>query len=116
MRRIVLRTCVSMSFFEKRSNHLANSLCAIKMAYLNRLLERNEGDEFANLAIRLYAEYDPKKLLPFLRKKQSYDITKALEICEGKQYIKEVHITFTFYLEVLADPFHFTWVGCFFLC
>uniref|UniRef100_F1KSV0 Vacuolar protein sorting-associated protein 41 n=1 Tax=Ascaris suum TaxID=6253 RepID=F1KSV0_ASCSU len=62
----------------------------LQMAYLNRLLERNEGDEFANLAIRLYAEYDPKKLLPFLRKKQSYDITKALEICEGKQYIKEM--------------------------
>ncbi|KHN74077.1 Vacuolar protein sorting-associated protein 41 -like protein [Toxocara canis] len=62
----------------------------LQMAYLNRLLERNEGDEFANLAVRLYAEHDPKKLLPFLRKKQCYDITKALEICERKQYIKEM--------------------------
>ncbi|MFH4984501.1 hypothetical protein AB6A40_011210, partial [Gnathostoma spinigerum] len=62
----------------------------LQMAYLNRLLERSEGDEFADLAIRLYAEYDQKRLLPFLRKKQNYDIAKALKICEAKQYVNEM--------------------------
>ncbi|VDK49048.1 unnamed protein product [Anisakis simplex] len=62
----------------------------LQMAYLNQLFERNEGNEFADLAVRLYAEHDAKKLLPFLRSKQCYDITKALEICEQKQLIHEM--------------------------
>lgn len=66
------------------------------MAYLNRLFERNQGEEFADLAIRLYAEYDHKRLMNFLRKNESFDIAKAMEICERKKYTDEV-LLFLFY-------------------
>lgn len=73
------------------------------MAYLNSLFERNEGEEFIDFAIGLYAENEPRLLLPFLRKTAIYDIGKAIEICERKQYINEVfdlmfQITETFIL------------------
>lgn len=61
-----------------------------QLAYLNSLFERNEGDEFVDLTIRLYAENEPQLLLPFLRKTAVYDISKAMDICEKKQYINEV--------------------------
>uniref|UniRef100_A0A0R3RXB1 RING-type domain-containing protein n=1 Tax=Elaeophora elaphi TaxID=1147741 RepID=A0A0R3RXB1_9BILA len=62
----------------------------LQMAYLNSLFERNEGEEFIDFAIGLYAENEPRLLLPFLRKTAIYDITKAIEICEKKQYINEM--------------------------
>lgn len=60
------------------------------MAYLNSLFERNEGEEFIDFAIGLYADNEPRFLLPFLRKTAIYDIAKAIDICEKKQYINEV--------------------------
>ncbi|VDK80649.1 unnamed protein product [Onchocerca ochengi] len=62
----------------------------LQMAYLNSLFERNEGEEFIDFAIGLYAENEPRLLLPFLRKTAMYDITKAIDICEKKQYINEM--------------------------
>uniref|UniRef100_A0A0N5AMX6 RING-type domain-containing protein n=1 Tax=Syphacia muris TaxID=451379 RepID=A0A0N5AMX6_9BILA len=61
-----------------------------QLAYLNQLFERNEGEEFADLAVALYAEHEPEKLLPFLRKSESYDMAKALKICERKDLINEM--------------------------
>ncbi|OZC05770.1 hypothetical protein X798_07255, partial [Onchocerca flexuosa] len=66
------------------------SLPTEKMAYLNSLFERNEGEEFVDFAIKLYAENEPPLLLPFLRKTAVYDIAKAIDICEKKQYINEM--------------------------
>ncbi|KAL3991178.1 hypothetical protein ACH3XW_34810 [Acanthocheilonema viteae] len=62
----------------------------LQMAYLNSLFERNEGEEFIDFAIGLYAENEPRLLLPFLRKTAVYDIAKAIDICEKKQYINEM--------------------------
>ncbi|EFO27178.2 hypothetical protein LOAG_01303 [Loa loa] len=62
----------------------------LQMAYLNSLFERNEGEEFVDFAIGLYAENEPRLLLPFLRKTAVYDIAKAIDICEKKQYINEM--------------------------
>lgn len=66
------------------------------MAYLNRLLMRGEGAEFSDLIICLYANYDRSKLLPFLRKAESYKLDQALEICKNKDYNEEVFFYFFF--------------------
>ncbi|KAE9414964.1 hypothetical protein Angca_003599, partial [Angiostrongylus cantonensis] len=62
----------------------------LQMAYLTKLLNKNEGAEFADLAVRLYAEYDRKKLMPFLRKNENYHISRALEVCRQKNFIEEM--------------------------
>ncbi|KAK0393556.1 hypothetical protein QR680_000272 [Steinernema hermaphroditum] len=61
----------------------------LQMHYLNQLMQRNEGGEFADLAVKLYAEYDRPKLMPFLTKHENYGIDKALKICEAKKYMEE---------------------------
>lgn len=61
------------------------------MAYLNRLLSRGEGAEHADLLIKLYADYERGKLLPYMRRAENYKIDKALEICKKKNYIEEVN-------------------------
>ncbi|KAM3727480.1 Vacuolar protein sorting-associated protein [Dirofilaria immitis] len=62
----------------------------LQIAYLNSLFERNEGEEFIDFAIGLYAENEPRLLLPFLRKTAMYDIAKAIDICEKKQFTNEM--------------------------
>ncbi|TMS32731.1 hypothetical protein L596_000536 [Steinernema carpocapsae] len=61
----------------------------LQMLYLNRLFSRNEGLEHSDLAISLYAEYDRSKLMPFLTKHTTYQINRALAVCEGKKYMEE---------------------------
>ncbi|KAA3471716.1 vacuolar protein sorting-associated protein 41-like protein isoform X2 [Gossypium australe] len=39
--------------------------------------------------VELYAEYDPKMLLPFLRGSQHYTLEKAYEICVRRDLLKE---------------------------
>ncbi|PPD88885.1 hypothetical protein GOBAR_DD14149 [Gossypium barbadense] len=39
--------------------------------------------------VELYAEYDPKVLLPFLRSSQHYTLEKAYEICVRRDLLKE---------------------------
>ncbi|KAI6205472.1 hypothetical protein M3Y94_00795600 [Aphelenchoides besseyi] len=62
----------------------------LQMAYLNRLYSRGEANEHTDLMIRLYAEYDRSKLMPFLKKCEIYKLGQALEICKRKGYIQEV--------------------------
>ncbi|PIO74484.1 hypothetical protein TELCIR_03503 [Teladorsagia circumcincta] len=62
----------------------------VQMAYLTKLLSKNEGAEFADQAVRLYAEYDRKKLMPFLRKNENYQINRALEVCRQKNFVEEM--------------------------
>lgn len=64
----------------------------LQLAYLTKLMSRNEGTEFADKAVQLYAEYDQKKLLPFLRKNANYNVNKARKLCSDKGYIEEVKI------------------------
>uniref|UniRef100_A0A1I7T796 Vacuolar protein sorting-associated protein 41 homolog n=1 Tax=Caenorhabditis tropicalis TaxID=1561998 RepID=A0A1I7T796_9PELO len=61
----------------------------LQLAYLTKLMSRNEGAEFADKAVQLYAEYDQKKLLPFLRKNANYNVKKAFTLCQRKGYIDE---------------------------
>lgn len=57
---------------------------------------RGEGVEFSDLIIRLYANYDRPKLLPFLKKAESYKLDQALEICKNKDYNEEVFFFYIF--------------------
>ncbi|KAF2470321.1 uncharacterized protein BDR25DRAFT_287181 [Lindgomyces ingoldianus] len=51
------------------------------------------AEEFADLLVELFAEYDRPLLMEYLRKSQSYNLEKAATICERREYIPElVHI------------------------
>jgi hypothetical protein len=50
-------------------------------------------EDHADLAVRLFAEYDRDLLLTFLKQSQLYSYERAAEICERRHYIPElVHI------------------------
>ncbi|GAB2274698.1 Vacuolar protein sorting-associated protein 41 [Dionaea muscipula] len=59
--------------------------------YLQSLFEMNPhaGKEFHDMQVELYAKYDPKMLLPFLRSSQHYTLEKAYEICLKKDLLLE---------------------------
>lgn len=59
--------------------------------YLHSLFEVNPhaGREFHDMQVELYADFDPKMLLPFLRSSQHYTLEKAYHICVKKELIKE---------------------------
>ncbi|KAF1843921.1 vacuolar assembly protein-like protein [Cucurbitaria berberidis CBS 394.84] len=51
------------------------------------------AEEFADLMVELFAEYDRPLLMEYLRQSQSYDLNKATAECEKRDYIPElVHI------------------------
>ncbi|KAL9272324.1 Vacuolar protein sorting-associated protein 41-like protein [Drosera capensis] len=59
--------------------------------YLQSLFEINPhaGKEYHDMQVELYAEYDPKMLLPFLRSSQHYTLEKAYEICLRRDLLRE---------------------------
>ncbi|KAG9442877.1 hypothetical protein H6P81_018731 [Aristolochia fimbriata] len=59
--------------------------------YLHALFEVNPdiGREFHDLQVELYADYEPRMLLPFLRSSQHYKLDKALEICVKRELLRE---------------------------
>jgi hypothetical protein len=48
------------------------------------------AEEFADLMVDLFAEYDRPLLMEYLRKSQSYDLSKATAECERREYIPEL--------------------------
>ncbi|PIA16188.1 hypothetical protein COEREDRAFT_43326 [Coemansia reversa NRRL 1564] len=60
--------------------------------YLHALLtkEAHLGAPFADLQVELYAEYNPERLLNFLRLSAYYSFDKALEICEERNLVPEM--------------------------
>lgn len=48
------------------------------------------AEEFADLMVDLFAEYDRPLLMEYLRKSQSYDLSKATSECERREYIPEL--------------------------
>nr|CAB3267642.1 Vacuolar protein sorting-associated protein 41 [Phallusia mammillata] len=66
-----------------RPNHLHK--------YLHALFLRDShlGGEYHSLQIRLYAEFDRRKLLPFLKSSTYIALEEALKICEEREYVKE---------------------------
>ncbi|CAL0324194.1 unnamed protein product [Lupinus luteus] len=59
--------------------------------YLHSLFEVNPhaGKDFHDMQVELYADYDPKMLLPFLRSSQHYTLEKAYEICIRRDLMRE---------------------------
>ncbi|XP_050378991.1 vacuolar protein sorting-associated protein 41 homolog isoform X2 [Argentina anserina] len=59
--------------------------------YLHSLFEANPhaGRDFHDMQVELYADYDSKMLLPFLRSSQHYTLEKAHDICTRRDLVKE---------------------------
>ncbi|KAK9124041.1 hypothetical protein Sjap_013643 [Stephania japonica] len=59
--------------------------------YLHSLFETNPhaGKDYHDMQVELYADYDPKMLLPFLRSSQHYQLEKAYEICVRRDLLRE---------------------------
>ncbi|TKY48587.1 Vacuolar protein sorting-associated protein 41-like [Spatholobus suberectus] len=59
--------------------------------YLHALFEVNPhaGKDFHDMQVELYADYDPKMLLSFLRSSQHYTLEKAYEICFRRDLMRE---------------------------
>jgi hypothetical protein len=54
------------------------------------------AEEFADLMVELFAEYDRPLLMEYLRNSQSYDLSRATAECERREYIPELVYVFTF--------------------
>ncbi|MCL8600365.1 hypothetical protein NAB79_19205, partial [Proteus mirabilis] len=59
--------------------------------YLHSLFEvsPHAGKDYHDMQVELYADYDPKMLLPFLRSSQHYTLEKAYEICVKRDLLRE---------------------------
>ncbi|KAI4334309.1 hypothetical protein L6164_019020 [Bauhinia variegata] len=59
--------------------------------YLHSLFEVNPhaAKDFHDMQVELYADYDPKMLLPFLRSSQHYTLEKAYEICIRRDLLRD---------------------------
>ncbi|XP_027340722.1 vacuolar protein sorting-associated protein 41 homolog isoform X3 [Abrus precatorius] len=59
--------------------------------YLHSLFEVNPhaGKDFHDMQVEIYADYDSKMLLPFLRSSQHYTLEKAYEICIRRDLMRE---------------------------
>uniref|UniRef100_A0A0D9XYG1 Vacuolar protein sorting-associated protein 41 homolog n=2 Tax=Leersia perrieri TaxID=77586 RepID=A0A0D9XYG1_9ORYZ len=59
--------------------------------YLHALFETdmNAGKDFHDMQVELYAEYEPRMLIPFLRTSQHYRLDKAYEIFAQKEFVRE---------------------------
>ncbi|KAF2835819.1 hypothetical protein M501DRAFT_997488 [Patellaria atrata CBS 101060] len=51
---------------------------------------RTMVEDFADLAVELYAEYDRQLLMSLLKSSTSYSFEKASSVCESRQYIPEL--------------------------
>jgi len=48
------------------------------------------AEEFADLIVELFAEYDRVLFMDYLKQSQSYSLEKAAAICERRDYIPEL--------------------------
>lgn len=60
--------------------------------YLHKLFLKDpqSGQEFHDLQVELYAEFERPRLLPFLRNSHFYHLEKAFEICKERKFIEEM--------------------------
>ncbi|XP_042511507.1 vacuolar protein sorting-associated protein 41 homolog isoform X2 [Macadamia integrifolia] len=60
-------------------------------SYLHALFENDPhaGKDFHDMQVELYADYDAKMLLPFLRSSQHYTLEKAYDICVKRDLLRE---------------------------
>jgi hypothetical protein len=59
--------------------------------YLHMLFEKDPtaGREYHGLQVELYADYEPRLLLPFLRSSHYYSLDKAYEVCTKRGLTRE---------------------------
>uniref|UniRef100_A0A2P2MIV2 Vacuolar protein sorting-associated protein 41 homolog n=1 Tax=Rhizophora mucronata TaxID=61149 RepID=A0A2P2MIV2_RHIMU len=59
--------------------------------YLHSLFEMkpHAGRDFHDMQVELYADYDPKMLIPFLRSSQHYTLEKAYDVCVKRDLLRE---------------------------
>ena len=71
-------------------SHFLLSLTSIQ--YLDRLFKKDPlaGQDYHHRQVKLYAEYDRARLLPFLRRSSYYPLQEALEECEQRGLIPEM--------------------------
>ncbi|KAL0390596.1 UNVERIFIED_CONTAM: Vacuolar protein sorting-associated protein 41 [Sesamum calycinum] len=98
-----LQTCSSIVYPAQRPHKPSDVVSQLRAAknkcdyryflhlYLHSLFEANPhaGRDFHDMQVELYAEYDPKMLLPFLRSSQHYTLEKAHEICVKRDLLRE---------------------------
>jgi len=60
--------------------------------YLHALFkfDPHRGSDFHELQVALYAEFDYKMLLPFLRQSNYYPLEKAYKVCESRGLVPEM--------------------------
>ncbi|PVD30846.1 hypothetical protein C0Q70_10121 [Pomacea canaliculata] len=68
-----------------------NVICNLCLQYLDQLYTKDISavHDYGHQMVELYCEFDRPKLLPFLRRSESYPLQKALEMCELRGYVKE---------------------------
>ncbi|ANB16000.1 Vps41p [Sugiyamaella lignohabitans] len=69
-----------------------NKLDVMLFLYLEELTIKDSfiSREFANLQIKLYAEFDRRKLMGFLNRNSHYNLTEALKVCDQNNYTPEL--------------------------
>ena len=60
--------------------------------YLDSLFDKDPQFclPYSDRLVQLYAEYDPDRLLPFLRASNFYDLENALKICTERDMVPEM--------------------------
>lgn len=60
--------------------------------YLDSLFDKDPQFclPYSDRLVQLYAEYDPDRLLPFLRASNFYDLEAALKICTERDMVPEM--------------------------
>lgn len=81
-----LRSLWKPESHERKAATAKERVAADRLAADGKIL----AEEFADLMVELFAEYDRPLLMEYLRKSQSYDLGKATAECERREYIPEL--------------------------
>jgi hypothetical protein len=81
-----LRSLWKPETHERKAKTAKERVAADRLAADGQIL----AEQFADLMVELFAEYDRPLLMEYLRKSQSYDLAKATAVCEKREYIPEL--------------------------
>ncbi|XP_072072160.1 vacuolar protein sorting-associated protein 41 homolog isoform X5 [Arachis hypogaea] len=85
-----LGASISLLFREFEDRPIAaTSLGQLMKPELFDFIDKYNLQDSIHEKVELYADYDPKMLLPFLHSSQHYTLEKAYEICTKKELLKE---------------------------
>lgn len=76
----------------KPESHERKAKTAKERRAADRLADDGQiiAENFADLMVELFAEYDRDLLMKYLRESQSYDLGKATSLCEKRDYTREL--------------------------